>query len=136
MKIKRILSLLLSVLLLLSVMTGCSLSGVQEVIEQGKEIYDIIENGEYVPSNADVGDFRADMYDGEPFMHINDGVPHFTDEEKSQTKVFEKYSDLDKLGRCGVAYACLGKELMPTEDRESLSSVTPSGWKNKQYDIK
>lgn len=48
--------------------------------------------------------------------------------------VFESYSELDRLGRCGVAFACIGVELMPTEDRESISSVTPSGWINTEYD--
>ena len=48
--------------------------------------------------------------------------------------VFEYYSDLDELGRCGVAYANICQELMPTEKRESISSVTPSGWNNKKYD--
>lgn len=38
---------------------------------------------------------------------------------------FETYSELDTLGRCGVAYANVGQDLMPTEDRESISSVTP-----------
>ena len=54
---------------------------------------------------------------------------------------FESYAELDTLGRCGVAFASVGKELMPTEDRESISDVTPSGWKyqgvsnNNRYDF-
>ena len=69
-------------------------------------------------------------------FRINNNEPYFTNKDKKNTEAFEKYSKLDKLGRCGVAYANICKELMPTEDRESLGSVTPSGWKNKQYDSK
>lgn len=55
--------------------------------------------------------------------------------EEDMTSVsFETYSELDTLGRCGVAYANVGQDLMPTEDRESISSVTPSGWINREYD--
>lgn len=73
-------------------------------------------------------------YTNKAFYTVNDGMPYFTEEEMANTETFETYSDLDSLGRCGVAYANIHKSLMPTEDRESLSSVTPSGWKNKQYD--
>lgn len=68
------------------------------------------------------------------FVILNNNQPEFTaDDLKKDT--FEYYSDLDKLGRCGYAMACVGKELMPTEDRESISHVKPSGWKQAQYDI-
>lgn len=46
---------------------------------------------------------------------------------------FETYSPLDSLGRCGAAYACIGQDLMPTEDRESISSVHPTGWVQAEY---
>lgn len=65
---------------------------------------------------------------------INNNVPYFTDDEIT-TKVFEKYSPLDSLGRCGVAYANICKKLMPTEKRESISSVKPSGWVQNRYDF-
>ena len=66
-------------------------------------------------------------------MAVNDNVPYFTEDDYT-TNSFESYSDLDELGRCGVAYACVGSDLMPTEDRESISSVKPSGWINVEYD--
>ena len=63
-----------------------------------------------------------------PYSVVNGNVPYFEDDEITD-KAFESYSDLDALGRCGVAFACIGVETMPTEDRDfSLSSVTPSGW--------
>ena len=78
---------------------------------------------------------RASNFSGSPYIAINDNIPYFTDEEKTNTKSFETYSKLDNLGRCGVAFANISKDLMPTEDRESLSSVTPTGWNNKKYDF-
>lgn len=73
-------------------------------------------------------------YRGTPYIEVNNDIPFFTYEEKQVTDPFEVYSDLDELGRCGVAYANICTEIMPTEDREdSLSSVTPSGWHQNQY---
>ena len=72
-------------------------------------------------------------YAGEPYVAVNGNQPFFTEDEYT-TEAFETYSELDGLGRCGPAWACVGTELMPTEDRESISSVTPSGWINVEYD--
>lgn len=74
----------------------------------------------------------------EAFITLNDNVPYFTDDEKATTKAYEKYSELDSLGRCGVVIACIGRELMPKADEErgSISSVTPSGWEQAKYDTK
>lgn len=71
-------------------------------------------------------------YSGEPYVVLDDNQPDFP--EELSPEAFETYSALDDLGRCGVAYACVGEELMPTEERESISSVTPSGWVNVEYD--
>ena len=73
-------------------------------------------------------------WSGEAYITIDNNVPGFTADELTTT-AFEQYSPLDELGRCGTAYACVARELMPTEDRESISSVTPSGWINKKYDF-
>ena len=71
----------------------------------------------------------------EPYIVLNDNVPYFTADEIT-TDAYEKYAELDSLGRCGVAEACVGTELMPKadEERESISSVTPSGWEQAKYD--
>ena len=74
-------------------------------------------------------------YDGvSEYVIINDNVPFF-DEKDINTNAFEEYSALDSLGRCGVAYANIGNELMPTEERGSIGSVKPSGWHTVKYDI-
>lgn len=73
-------------------------------------------------------------YAGDPYVVIDDNQPDFPAEDLTSTESFETYSPLDALGRCGAAYANVGQDLMPTEDRGSISSVTPSGWINKEYD--
>lgn len=82
-------------------------------------------------------DFDLDTipeYSGEAYVAINGNEPVFTEDDLT-TKAYEFYSELDHLGRCGVTVACLGEELMPTEDRESISHVKPSGWVQGQYDF-
>ena len=73
-------------------------------------------------------------YAGEPFAVINEGQPMFRTEELV-TEAYEYYSPLDELGRCGVTMACVGREIMPTEDRESISQVKPTGWVQNFYDF-
>ncbi|MFI3260153.1 MAG: DNA/RNA non-specific endonuclease [bacterium] len=82
----------------------------------------------------DYSNIEIKEYNDELFYIINDNIPYFT-EEDYKLEVFESYSDLDTLGRTGGAYARIGIELMPTEDRESISSVTPSGWIQATYDF-
>lgn len=72
-------------------------------------------------------------FSGEAYVVINNNEPEFSEKELD-TDAYEFYSELDALGRCGYAMACIGTELMPTEDRESISSVKPSGWVQAQYD--
>ncbi len=71
-------------------------------------------------------------YSGSPCVELCGNVPTFTEEEFTTTS-FECYSELDELGRCGVAFACLGQDLMPTEARESISEIKPTGWHSVQY---
>ena len=71
-------------------------------------------------------------YSGSPYVELDGNLPGFSLEERT-TDSFETYSTLDALGRCGPAYACIGQDLMPTEDRESISSVHPTGWVQAEY---
>ena len=68
------------------------------------------------------------------YVVINENKPFFTDADMS-TKSYEKYASLDYLGRCGVAIACVGLDIMPTEERGSIGQVKPSGWHTVKYDI-
>lgn len=72
-------------------------------------------------------------YDGNSYVIVNDNIPYFKEEEYT-TNSFEKYSELDSLGRCGVASANISKDLMPTEKRGSIGSIKPSGWHTIKYD--
>ena len=73
-------------------------------------------------------------FSDEPYVVIGDGQPLFAPEDITAAS-YEFYSELDSLGRCGYTMACIGKDLMPTNDRESISQVKPTGWKQKQYDF-
>lgn len=73
-------------------------------------------------------------YEGEDYTFVNGNIPFFNKKEKVNTKVFEEYSPLDKLGRCGVAYANICKELMPTEKRGEIGMIKPAGWHTVKYD--
>lgn len=72
-------------------------------------------------------------YDGNSYVIVNDNIPYFKEEEYTTTS-FEKYSELDLLGRCGVASANINKDLMPTEKRGSIGMIKPSGWHTIKYD--
>ena len=91
--------------------------------------YDLFNINNVIYTIEDIPD-----YNGKPYVYINNNIPYFTEEEHT-TKVFEKYSNLDYLKRAGTAYSCIGKELMPKEDRTSIGMIKPSGWHTVKYDI-
>ena len=72
-------------------------------------------------------------YSGEPYTAVNNNEPSFTSDNLT-TEAFENYSELDALGRCGVAYANVCLETMPTEKRGNISEVKPTGWHSVKYD--
>ncbi len=72
-------------------------------------------------------------YSGKPYTAVNNNEPYFTSDDLT-TEAFENYSELDSLGRCGVAYANVCLETMPTEKRGSISEVKPTGWHSVKYD--
>ena len=77
---------------------------------------------------------QVPAFSGQPYVAVNDNVPYFSDADLAASP-FESYSDLDALGRCGTAYALVGKETMPTEERGEIGSVKPSGWHTVKYDF-
>ncbi len=92
------------------------------------------ENGGGVMlSPGDIDVFDVPAFSGSPYVAINNNVPGFSDSEITD-KSFETYGALDSLGRCTVAYACLGKDIMPTGDRGNIGQVKPSGWHTVKYD--
>ena len=94
------------------------------------------ENGGNRVSSASGTSFNlADVpaYSGQPYVAVNGNVPYFTDADLTDVS-FESYSDLDSLGRCGVAYASVSQDTMPTEKRGSIGEVKPAGWHTAKYD--
>lgn len=73
-------------------------------------------------------------YAGEPYVVLEENQPSFPDRDKT-SNAFERYSQLDYFGRCGPAYANVGQETMPTEERGSIGQVKPSGWQTVKYDF-
>ena len=73
-------------------------------------------------------------YTGEPYVELNGNIPDFPDRDKTPTS-FERYSQLDYLDRCGAAYANVGLETMPTEERGPVGQIKPSGWHTVRYDF-
>lgn len=160
-KLFKLLSATLICVIMLSIFTGCVIqldempSSVEDVWEIIKDLdprdknttasdsdkTDTITDTTPNNPNIDISSLNHTLFDGEnAYIIINDGVPFFTDDEIT-TKSFETYGELDSLGRCTVCFACVGIDLMPTEARESISSVYPSGWKfngksnNNKYDF-
>ena len=72
-------------------------------------------------------------YRGQIYVTINNNMPYFEESEYT-TEAFEEYSELDNLGRCGVAYANICKEILPTEERGDISDVKPTGWVQAKYE--
>lgn len=73
-------------------------------------------------------------YDGNAYIVLDENIPKFK-EDDYKLDSFEYYSDLDYLGRAKEAYANIGIDLMPTEERTSIGQIKPSGWKTIKYDI-
>ena len=98
------------------VSTGCTEIG----LSPPQEAMTSVSSVEYVPD-----------FSGEPYVFIGNSKPDF---ENTTTNSYETYAPLDELGRCGTAEACVGIDLMPTEERGSIGSVKPSGWQSAKYD--
>lgn len=150
MKLKRSIAFLIALVLALSIVfTACDTDKTSDFDNGGA-----VENGQKENSNkadkktekktedkpesettVDTAANPEDVseYSGKPYVVLNGNKPEFKDDEITD-KAYEFYSELDSLGRCGYTMSCVGKELMPTEDRESISSVKPTGWINNKYD--
>ncbi len=106
----------------------CSILGIhpRDVLERNSH------RGTYTSVDKSISLDDIEEYSGDLYVVINDNVPWFQEDELS-TKSMEYYSELDDLGRCGVVYACIGRDIMPTEDREEISHIKPTGWHSVNY---
>lgn len=112
---------------------------IASVSEEGESVIASVSD-EVTPSDTawpsyGVGEFDlAEAWASEgDVVILNDNIPYFSEEDKQRTDAFEEYSELDDLGRCGVAYANVCVELQPTEARGEIGSVKPSGWHSVKY---
>ena len=143
---KSLLSLLLTLLLSVSLLPGCSSSvdggtenqqttaeQAQQAETQGQDSQ-VQDNDDPEPAASAVSFDLASVpaYSGSPYVELYGNEPQFADSDKARGG-FEEYSPLDSLGRCGVAFALIGTETMPTEERGSIGSVKPSGWHTVRY---
>ncbi len=101
----------------------------------------IVEAPSYAPVTSGSGASARTLsleeipaYSGSPYIIIDENLPWFTTEQVTKTS-FEYYSELDELGRCGVVYASIGTDIMPTEERGNIGSVKPTGWQIAKYDF-
>lgn len=89
----------------------------------------VYENTEQVVSLGEIPE-----YSGSPYIEVDGNIPSFEAEDMTEIS-FESYAELDYLGRCGEAYANLGIDTMPTEERGNIGMVKPSGWHTAKYDF-
>lgn len=123
----KILSLICILLVLTLTFSGCGGS-----LFNG-DIFPENEGAKY-PTQVIVSLDDIPEYSGSPYVAINDNQPSFTEEDYT-TEGFEEYAELDYLGRCGVTFACVGQETMPTEKRGDIGMVKPTGWVTSKYDF-
>lgn len=139
-------SLLLTLLLALSMLSGCSSpepessqqsqSQAAQAQQEGKQTSNqqagqqAQAEGPEAEESSSLGDIPA--YSGSPYAEVCGNEPQFTEAERSRSS-FEEYSELDSLGRCGVAFALIGTDTMPTEERGRIGEVKPSGWHTVRY---
>lgn len=126
--------MLLGIIIAAVLMGGCT--GLQETVPQEDE-----KNSGYEQELQNTGEdivlpdgTEIEGYSGVPYTAIGDNVPDFLPEDMTQQS-FERYSKLDGLGRCGTAYANVGEDIMPKEERGNIGQVKPSGWQTVKYDI-
>lgn len=135
---------LIIIALIVIIVVGISNENIRNYIEEAIETQDVLA----VATNAieDMGKQKAETtkvsfsldtipdFANEPYVIINNNKPNF-EEKDFTTKSFEKYSELDVLGRCGVAFANIGKDIMPKEERGEIGMIKPSGWQIAKYDL-
>ena len=112
MKYKNIVLLLIAIFIMLS---GCSM-----------------QTG--LPSQPEIVSDKIPQYSEQPYVVLSGGVPDFNEDDLI-AESYERYSELDYIGRCGTAMACIGRDIMPTGDRGSIGHIKPSGWQYAKYDF-
>ena len=103
-------------------------------VYEGKIVFQPIEDNSNAVNQVSYDLASIPEYSNANYVVLNNNEPNFTESDYT-TDSFERYSELDSLGRAKVAYANIGVDLMPTEERGSIGQVKPSGWHLVKYDI-
>ena len=128
---KKFLALLLALVLMLS-FSACEEEDVELALDIAIAVMEEMEENDIPVEAGSIEEIPP--FSGEAYVAVNGNMPFFVEEEYT-TESYEYYSELDDLGRCGMTMACIGIDIMPTEERGSIGSVKPSGWKSVKYDI-
>lgn len=120
--IKRLYVLLLAVVLSASLL-GCQME------ESGQQVS---ENQNKTSTEKSVSSDNIPDYSGKMTVVVDENQPDFTSKDLTK-KSYESYSNLDSEGRCQTAQACVGKDIMPKEERGAIGMVKPSGWHTVKY---
>ena len=128
-KTKEIRKQLIGLIFILVLIGISSIFGIDILNNRENESF----SNETIETNINISDIPE--YEEKIYIEINNNKPYFTEEDYTKES-FERYSNLDELGRCGVAFANISKEIMPKEgeERESISNVKPTGWIQEKYD--
>ena len=122
-------------LFMVSLLFGCSNDTAQTNHQEADYINTAVEkNIEYQSESDDIHLNEISEFDNEPYVTINHNEPSFSKNEITKES-FESYSKLDALGRCGVAQACVGKDIMPTAKRGNIGMIKPTGWRTVKYEF-
>lgn len=115
---------IIAVLLTSMLLSNCTVDNIDDFFD--------IFNTNAVNESFDINDIPE--FSGSPYCLVNDDIPYFSSEDITE-KSFERYSELDYLGRCGEAYASLSPDTMPTEERGKIGMIKPTGWQTAKYDF-
>lgn len=127
---KKHIFLILNIIICIGIiLTGCTQTEYQTTVTSSDTSY----NFDTISENAPKATLNSiPEFDEYPYIIINNNQPDFSKSDYSAVS-FEKYGELDSLGRCTAAFACIGNDLMPTEERGSIGKVKPTGWHTVKY---
>ena len=137
---KKLFAFLLSLVMLFT-FTACEKEDLDLALDIAWAVLEELENYEEAHSDVlpEYSGAEAESveeippFSGDAYVAVNGNVPFFRPEEITDES-YEEYAELDSLGRCGVTMACIGIDIMPTEDRGDIGSVKPTGWQSVKYD--
>ena len=128
---KKLLSLLLVIILSILLVWGLSFVADKFAPTYGEEKpteWEGLAEGRF--NYADVPQFDGST----PYVTVNGNKPYFTEAHYTE-RSYESYGELDNLGRCTTVCANIGTDIMPTEKRENIGSVKPTGWQVSKYNF-